>query len=147
MKDFKLAEHRDEVNALIRYIPWLESKDGSSVSRIYNDNGLSSTTVSFPVYDPTLLSFVNEASKTTLMDTNYVYDLQGYNVRTPEDEKMAVEDATAKDGPFLCGVLSKYVLGGMTRSVLWNTAVEKGIFLAVLKKMKELLAIWDKPLA
>ncbi len=147
MKDFKLSEHREDVEKLIAYIPWLESKAGSSVSRIYNENGLASTSVSFPVYDSMLLNFVNEASQTSLMDENYMYDFAGYNVKTVYDELMSIENATGTDGPFLCGILSKYVLGGRTKGSVWSTAVEEGIFLAVLKRFKVLLEIWDKPLA
>ena len=147
MKDFKLSEHRADVEKLLVYIPWLESKAGNSVSHIYNDNSLSQTTVPFPVYDATLLSFVNDALETSLMDENYMYDFAGYNVKTIYDEIAAVENATTTEGPLLCGVLSKYVLGGRTKGRVWSTAVEEGVFLAVLKQFKKLLEIWDKPLA
>ena len=43
--------------------------------------------------------------------------------------------------------MAKYVLGGMTKGMLWGVAVEEGVFLAVLLKMKEIMEFWDKPLA
>ena len=147
MKELKLSDYRADVDKLIVYIPWLESKVGNTVSHIYNDNDLSSSTVTFPVYDSTLLSFVNEASKTGLMDTNYMYAYSEYSLRDHDDERRAISEATVKDGALLSGILSKYVLGGMTRGTVWTEAVKEGIFLEVLKKMKQLLEIWDKPLA
>lgn len=147
MKEVNLSEHRADVERLLNYLPWLESKEGSSVSRIYDGDGSQKTSLSFPVYETMLMNFVNEASKTSLMDKNYAYAYSGYSIRTVEDEKEAIEAATVKDAEVLCGILSKYVMGGMTKGVLWNQAVENGVFLAILRKMKKLLDIWDAPLA
>ncbi len=147
MKEIKLADYRQDVERLITYIPWLESKVGAFVSKNYNDNGLSSSTITFPVYETMLLNFVNEASKTALMDKNYVYAYSGRFIKSVEDEKKAIENAGMADTDLLIGILSKYVLGGMTKGALWTEAVTEGIFLLILKKMKELLEIWDGPLA
>lgn len=147
MKDCKLTDYREDIEKLLTYIPWLESKSGEAVSRIYDDNGLSTTTVPFPVYDSMLLNFVNEAAKTSLMDENYVYAYSGYNIKDIEDEKQAIMDAKTTDSGLLLGILSKYVLSGMRRGTVWSTAVSEGIFLLLLKKMKELLEIYDAPLA
>lgn len=147
MKEVNLSEYRADVDRLLTYLPWFESKVGTRVSRLYDGDAGQQTSLSFPVYETMLINFVKEASKTALMDKNYVYAYSGYNIRTVEDEKKAIEEATVKDAAVLCGILSKYVLGGMTKGVLWNQAVENGIFLDILKKMKSLLAIWDAPLA
>lgn len=147
MEEFKLGEHRADVERLLTYIPWLESKVGTSVSSYYEGNDIKSNSFTFPVYETMLLNFVNEASKTSLMDSNYIYAYSGRNLKTPEDEKAAIEKAGLTDGNLLVGILSRYVLGGVTKGRLWTEAVEEGIFLAVLKQMKKLLEIWDKPLA
>lgn len=147
MEEFKLGEHRQDVERLLSYIPWLESKVGASVSSYYEGNDIKNNSFSFPVYETMLLNFVNEASKTTLMDTNYVYAYSGRGLNTPEDEIAAIEKAGLTDSGLLIGILSKYVLGGMTKGKLWTVAVEEGVFLAVLLRMKKLLEIWDKPLA
>lgn len=145
MKEINLCDYRADVERLVSYIPWLESKVGSNVSKVYDDNNLSSSTIAFPVYETMLLNFVNDAQKTALMDKNYVYTFSQYFLRTHEDELEAIEKADIKHGDMLCGILSKYVLGGMTKGRLWVEAVEKGIFLAVINKMKSLLELWDKP--
>jgi len=147
MKEVFLGDYKEDVERLLTYIPWLQQKAGSNVSRIYDDNGLSQSTIAFPVYETMLLNFVNEASKSKLMDKNYIYAYSDYSIRTVEDEKKAIESADAKTAEVLISILSKYVLGGMTKGSLWATAVQEGIFLEVLLKMKKLLDIWDKPLA
>ncbi len=147
MKEIKLIDHREEVEKLLRYLPWLESHVSADVSRTYSDNGLSSSSISFPVYDSTLLNFVNEARDTGLIDENYVYVYSRNFIRTHEDEKAAIERATIKDCEILTAALSKYVLGGMTKGRLWSEAVASGIWAMALRKMKKLLEIWDSPLA
>lgn len=147
MEEFRLSDYRDDVERLITYIPWLEKKAGESVSSNYEGDGISSTSLSFPVYETMLLNFVNDAEKTALMDKNYVYAYSHGGIRTLADELRAIEEAEMKDSKVLCGILSKYVLGGMTKGTLWTEAVKNGVFLAVIKRMKKLLEIWDGPLA
>ena len=139
MSEINLADIRGDIEKLLKYIPWLESKSGESVSKVYSDNNLANTSVPFPVYDSTLLSFVNEANATSLMDKNYVY--------VYSHEKRAIDEAGVKDGDVLCGILSKYILSGMVKGNVWSLGVTEGIYLRVLKKMKSLLEIWDAPLA
>lgn len=147
MSEIKLTDYRDDVDRLITYIPWLEKKAGEKVSKIYEDNGIGTSSVSFPVYETMLLNFVNDAQKTGLMDQNYVYVYSHKGIQNSEDEKREIEVAELKDAEVLCGILSRYVLGGMTKGSLWTEAVENGVFLAILLRMKKLLAIWDAPLA
>lgn len=145
--EIKLTDYREDVERLITYISWFEKKAGEKVSKIYDDNGISTASVAFPVYETMLLNFVNDAKKTHFMDENYVYVYSHRGLHSAEDEKKAIEDAELKDADVLCGILSRYVLGGQTKGSVWTEAVENGVFLAVLQKMKKLLAIWDAPLA
>lgn len=147
MRDINLKDYRDDIERLITYLPWFESKAGAKVSKVYDDQALSASTLSFPVYETMLLNFINDASKSSIMDSNYIYAYSNYSIRTIDDEHEAIEAADLKTAEVLVGILSKYVLGGMTKASLWSTAVEEGIFLEILKKFKALLEIWDKPLA
>lgn len=131
---------------LFKYLPWLEEKAGQSVSTIYNDQNIAEHSVTFPVYDGTLMNFVREASRSTLMDKNYRYVYTRNHLNTHEDERKLIEKATWRDWKLLCGILSKYVMGGRTKGVLWNEAVQENIFYLVLKKMKDIVEYWDKPL-
>lgn len=139
-------QYRPDVERLARYLPWLEQKDGQRVSNIYKGEGIDEHSVAFPVFDATLLNFVKEASRTGLMDKNYRYVYTRNNIRTPEGERRAIERATIRDFGILKGILSKYVQGGKTKGTLWNTAVEEHIFLLVVRKMKEIIEFWDKPM-
>ena len=93
------------------------------------------------------MSFIKDAQKSGLLDRNYVYVYSRNHIRSLIDEKTAIEKAELKNFEVLTGILSKYVLGGMTKAVLWSQGVEEGIFMLVLQKMKEILEYWDKPLA
>ena len=138
-------EYRPDVEKLARYLSWLESKKGKSVQRSYSGSGIEEHSVSFPVYDGTLMNFVKEAQKTKLMDRNYRYIYSRNRIRTVEDELRAIKRADIKEMDVLKGILSRYVMEGMTKGRRWSEAVENGIFLNVVKKMKENLDFWDHP--
>lgn len=147
MKEVNLLDYRADVELLVTYIPWLESKVGKKVSKAYEGDETAKITLFFPVYDTMLLNFVNDASRTGLMDENYSYTYSQYFIKNHEDEMEAIEKADIKHVDILCGILSKYVKGGMTKGNLWVQAVEEGTFLEVVKKLKSLSELWDKPFA
>ncbi len=138
-------EYKPDVERLVRYLPWLESKMGTSVQQSYSASGIGEHSVAFPVYDSTVMSFVKEAQRTHLMDRNYMYVYSRYRIRTVQQEIKAIEKASIKEMDLLKAILSKYVMGGMTKGRMWSEAVESGVFLYVLKKMKANLDFWDKP--
>jgi hypothetical protein len=63
-----------------------------------------------------------------------------------DDERRAIENASLKEWDILCGILSKYVLGGQTKGTLWSEAVQERIFYLVIQKMCEIIEFWDKPM-
>ena len=138
-------EYKPDVERLVRYLPWLESKMGTSVQQSYSASGIGEHSVAFPVYDSTVMSFVKEAQRTHLMDRNYMYVYSRYRIRTVQQEIKAIEKASIKEMDLLKAMLSKYVMGGMKKGRMWSEAVESGVFLYVLKKMKANLDFWDKP--
>ncbi|HKM04866.1 MAG TPA: hypothetical protein VJZ04_09835 [Lachnospiraceae bacterium] len=141
-----IAEYKEDVARLVRYIPWLESKKGIDVASSYSGDQSSESSLVFPVYDGTLMSFVKESKNTKLMNHNYAYSYSRYHLRTTEDEWKAIEKATIKEFDLLKGIFSKYILQGMTKSRMWIEGVENKIFLNLLLKMKEIIEFWDKPL-
>lgn len=138
--------YRPDVEKLIKYIPWLETKAGTNTSSIYSGNGIEEHSMSFPVYDGTLMSLVQDARRTDLMDRNYAYVYSRNRVKTVADEQRLIERATIKDMDTLKGILSKYILGGMVKGKVWTEGVYNGSILKVLLKMKEILEYWDKPM-
>lgn len=135
---------REDVKHLITYVPYLENKRGSDVSRDYRDGDKMKNTISFPVYDPTLLSFVNDCSMTMFMETNYPYFYTRNFVKDSDDEKRMIEKADIMHMDILRCILSKYIFGGLTKAYLWKEGVDNGVFVAVLKKAREIIEFWDR---
>ncbi|MBD5513326.1 MAG: hypothetical protein HDR06_01395 [Lachnospiraceae bacterium] len=141
-----VSTYKPDVERLIRYLPWLEEKAGSNVAETFEGSGIKGSSITFPVYDGTLMSFIKDVQRTTLLDRNYPYIYSRNRMRTLQDELRMIERASIMDMDILKGILSKYVLGGMTKGRLWSEAVYNSIFLKVIRKMKENLEFWDKPM-
>ncbi|MCI9338286.1 MAG: hypothetical protein HFH93_12255 [Lachnospiraceae bacterium] len=139
-----IEAYKAAAEPLLKYLPWMEKNAGRAVSRNYQGNGLSKRTMSFPVYDATLMNFVREAAASPLMNRNYVYVYTRNRIRTHADEKRLIAGAELKDWDILGGILSKYVLEGRTKASLWGEAVQEDIFLLLLRKMREIIGYWDK---
>lgn len=139
--------YRPDVERLMKYIPWLEEKaTGGNVSSIYKGEGIEENSIPFPVYDSVLLNMVKEIKKTNLLDKNYAYVYSRNRVRNAADEQKLIEKATVRDIHILKGILSKYILGGMTKGVIWTEGIKNGSILKVLLKLKEIIEYWDKPI-
>ena len=133
-----IAEFHEVVEPLLAYLPWLEQHAGESGSAIYGEQGISEHSLSFPVYDPTLMRFVKEASKTGLMDRNYRYVYSRNHIQSHEDERALILKTSWRSWEQLKGVLSFYVLGGRVKASLWSEGVKANVYLMVLKRMQEI---------
>ena len=135
--------YRQDAVKLFRYLNWLESKSGQTVSSIYGADGIATNSVPFPVYEGTLMSFVKEAGNTCFMDRNYVYVYSRHQLKSAKDELRLIQRATIRDMDKLAGILSHYILGGRTKARLWSDGVTSGVYFVLLTKMKELIEFWD----
>lgn len=138
-------EYMQKLMPLFAYIPYFKEKEGAKTRSFYDGQKVDSVPV--PVYDGTVLSFVKEAQKTGLIDRNYIYAYQKIKANGPKDERLFLTDATFLDLDIIISIIAKYVLGGMTKGVMWSDAVEEGVWLHCLLKLKELLEVYDHPLA
>lgn len=145
-RDQLVEKYKNEAMPLLRFIPWLEKYSGTSMSTAYSNSEIDGNTMAFPVYDSTLMNFVKEAAKSPMMDKNYRYVYTRNRIFTHDDERRIIEKATLTEWNILCGILSKYVLGGRTKGTLWNEAVKEDIFYLVLNQMRTIIEFWDKPL-
>ncbi|MBE5854936.1 MAG: hypothetical protein E7297_06190 [Lachnospiraceae bacterium] len=136
-----LADYRDDMNKLLRYLPWMEEHRSAQVVSTYDGSETQKQSFSFPVYDSTLLSFVREAEKTKLMTKNYPYGYTRNGIRTTEQEIQFIRSARAKNIEDLKCILSKHVLMGRTKGGVWPQAVADGIFAEILTKFTELLRL------
>ncbi len=141
------GKYKLELSPLLRYMHWLEQNAGKNLTTSYKASEDGMSTMSFPVYDSTLLSFIKEAGKTSFMDKNYAYIYSRYRIQTPQQERDLIEKATMQEWNVLCGILTRYVRGGMTQSYLWTQGMTESILYLTLAKMKELVEFWDKPLS
>lgn len=142
----KIRKYRSAMGDLFRYIPWFEQRVGGKAVSYRGDNGPGNS-IAVPVYDGTLLAFVKEMQGTGLVDRNYVYTYSHYKLRSAQDELEVIEQADLREIEAVFAIMAKYVLGGMTKGALWSEAVENGVFFHGLVRIKELLDIWDQPLA
>lgn len=137
-----LAMYRDDVNKLANYLDWLEDRSGKSISQIYNENGVGTHSVTFPVYDSTLMSFIKECENTVFMDRNYRYVYTRNRIRSKADEEKFIERCNILQMDQLGGILSYYILGGRSKAKLWSEGMDTGVFYAVVKKAKDLVDFW-----
>lgn len=138
--------YKEALAPFLRYLPWFEEHAGRYTGSSYNGSLDGNNTMSFPVYDSTLLSFVKEMGKSSFMNRNYAYIYSRKHLKTPEDERKAIKTATIQEWDVLCGILSRYVLGGNAKAQLWTQAVKENIFLMALQKMQEIVEYWDRRL-
>lgn len=140
-----VKKYRGDVEKLNAYTSWLELKVGADVRRGFEpeDGELS---LKVPVYDSNLMNFVKTAMKTQFMNRNYVYTYSKHRIRTIEDELDFIDKAGIENMQELGDILSKYILKGMQKSILWNTAVHEGVFLKVVQKMKSIVEYWTMPM-
>lgn len=141
-----LTMFREDVIRLSRYIPWFEKKSGSDVAKNYQDGDKMNHTLSFPVYDSILLSFLNDASTTVFMEQNYHYFYGRNRIQNYQDELRLIETADIMHMEVLQCILSRYVFGGMTKAYLWKDGVDYKIFLNILKKARQIIEFWEQPL-
>ena len=143
-----VLRYRPELSKLTPYLNWLKENTSHDVAQSYSNSDLKS--MPFPVYDSNLLAFVKAAQTTNLIDRNYVYVYSRNRLNSPKDELMFIQDAQITDMDDLAGILSCYILQGMSKGAKWAQGVKTGVLYNVVKKMDELVHFWgqetDRPL-
>ncbi len=137
-------EYKEMAAPLLKYLPWFERSGGQAGNTFYKGSDFNEHSMAIPVYDANLMNFVKEASNSPLMDRNYPYVYTRNRIKTHDDERKAIERAGIREWDILRGILSKYVLGGRTKSVLWSQGLQENIFYLVLKQMRQIVEYWDK---
>lgn len=141
-----IDEYKNDIDLLIAYIPWLETKSGTDVMSTYQGDSKVPINFSIPIYDGTLMRFIKLIQSTKFMDKNYPYFYRRNNIKTSEDEIKAIQKATINDIQVFKGIFSKYVIMGRSHGTLWQQGVANGVFLALLIRLKEIVEYYDKTL-
>ena len=144
-----VSRYRPELEKITPYLNWLKENTSNEVAQSYSNSDLKS--IPFPIYNSNLLAFVKAAQTTNLLDRNYVYVYSRNRLNSPKDELIFISDATIRNMDELAGILSRYVLEGMTKGSVWAEGVRNGVLYNVVKKMDELVRFWgqesSRPLA
>ena len=143
----KIATYKGDVEQLIKYLPWLESKSGEQTYRNYvPDQAEKDKAMSVPVYDSTLLQFIKTAQKTKFVNKNYVYTYSRKRIKTAADEHKLIDSCQIMELQVLGDILSMYVLKGMVKGKIWSEGVSNGVLAHVVRRMKELIEFWSVPM-
>ena len=135
-----VLRYRPQLDKIVPYLNWLKDNASNEVAQSYSNSELKS--IPFPIYDSTLLSFVKAAQNTDLLDRNYVYVYSRNRLNSAKDELLFIHDAQITNMDDLAGILSKYILSGMTKGTVWAEGVRNGVLYNVVKKMDDLLKFW-----
>lgn len=141
-----IAKYKTDVELLVKFLPWLEKKSGEDLFNTYVPEQATAGTMHVPVYDSTLLNFINTAKRTGFMNKNYVYTYSRKRIRSYADELKLIQTAQITDMEMLGDILSYYVMKGMVKSKLWTDGISNGVFYQLVKKMKELIEFWTVPM-
>lgn len=137
-----VSRYRPELLKITPYLKWLKDNAKQEVAQSYNSSDLKS--MPFPVYDANLLAFVKAAQTTNLLDRNYVYVYTRNRLNSAKDEIAFIQDADIRHMDDLAGILSKYILSGMTKGTVWAEGVYNGVLYLVVNKMDELCRFWGQ---
>ena len=137
-----VSRYRPELTKLVPYLNWLKNNAANDVAQSYSNSELKS--MPFPVYDSNLLAFVKAAQTTNLLDRNYVYVYSRNRLNNAKDELNFIQNATITNMDDLAGILSKYILSGMTKGTVWAEGVRNGVLYNVVYKMDELVRFWGQ---
>ena len=135
-----VLRYRPQLDKIVPYLNWLKDNASNEVAQSYSNSELKS--IPFPIYDSTLLSFVKAAQNTDLLDRNYVYVYSRNRLNSAKDELLFIHDAQITNMDDLAGILSKYILSGMTKGAVWAEGVRNGVLYNVVKKMDDLVKFW-----
>ena len=129
--------YADDIDALSKYIQYFEARGGKDVASDY-DGKQGKSDLRFPVFDSMLLRFTDEASKTKLMDPNYMYGYRSAHISTVKQESDAIIHSQPKDLDLLKAILSRYVLEGRYKGSRWIEGAERKVFLNILVRLRDM---------
>jgi hypothetical protein len=135
--------YKDDVTKLLKYLPWLEKASGKAAAKMYSGDGIDKSSMAVPVFDSNLLGFIKDIKTTEFINRNYVYTYTRYHIKTADDEKRIISYCSLHDLNLLGDILSRYVIKGDVKGVVWSEGVQNGVYLEILHKLKELMGIYN----
>ena len=77
------------------------------------------------------------------MNRNYRYSYTRFRIKDATDELKVIDKCTIRQLDVIGDILSKYVMGGRTKSTVWAEGVRNGVYLAAITKAYELIHFWE----
>lgn len=136
-REMIIDEYSADLKRLLQYLPWLRKKNGAENQKYYEGDG-NFKLIPVPVYDSTLLGFIKLAQSTKFVDRNYPYVYRRHHLETPAQERKAMENAKITDIDIFKGIMSRYILEGQRKGIVWTTAVSERIFVTALECMEKI---------
>lgn len=138
-----IEQYRPDTIKLLDYIVYLEKMNGRMVSSNYDQDGLAEHSVTFPVYDATLMQFVKDVENTVYMNRNYRYTYTRFGIKNATDELKVIENCSIRQLDVIGDILSKYIMSGRTKGRVWGEGVRNGVYLAAITKAYDLIHFWE----
>lgn len=139
-----IEKYKDDANLLMKYVPYLEKKLGDYKLQMHKVEGENNRNINIPIYDSTLLRMVEEIGSLQFMNENYAYVYRKYKMIDDNDELYQINKAGIQNMDLLWGILSKYILKGRVKGLVWQEGVANGVILAAIRKMNDVILFWTK---
>lgn len=127
-----------EFKKICDYISYFETLDVENACQWQKSELLKdgTYTMPYPIYENGVLQFTDDISRSDLMDYNYGETIQKYGFSMNDSLAKQIETA---DLSLTKAILTCYIRQERFCEGLWEMAIKKGVFLALLKRLKFLL--------
>jgi hypothetical protein len=139
-----LEKYRDDAALLMKYVPYLKKKLGEYKPQLHKVEGEDNRNIMIPIFDSTLLQMAEEVGNLQFMNENYAYVYKKYRMTDSNDELYQINKAGIQNMDLLWGILSKYILKGRVKGLIWQEGVANGVMLAAIQKMNDIILFWTK---
>ena len=131
-----IKDYLSDIEQLCEFIPFFKDVDPDTVCTwIYKDRDCN-IIFPYPVYSDDFMNFINIYYKTNLIHSNYNDEL---DKRIPNWQEIDINEVImTADFELLVIILTKAIRVERFHDGAWESAVEGGIFLNILNRLKSL---------
>ena len=131
---------KSDIERLCTYIPYFEAATKESVCKWGGGGKIGDNLyeMSYPYYDETLIEFTEDVYKSSLMCKDY---LDIINLHSLYDDDKMITALDNDDLVITSAILTFYIRQERFCDGLWAVAVDKKIFLKILKRLKKAIDI------
>lgn len=133
-----MSDVQKDVEKLSEYVPYLTDATKETVVSWVNSNDQADDPfyMAYPVYDRTFVEFVDDLYETDILLGNYNEIVAELGLTDEDDLALVIDEA---DMDVVRAILTYFIRQERFHDGLWGEAVEKKVFLKVLKRLRELV--------